>query len=83
MATISEANALIKWFDKRRGKTLKLNDQGIDAVIKALETYCKIPDVIEKLKEEVYRIDDSATLASRDVINEEDVFEALEQLLDN
>lgn len=83
MATVSEANALIKWFDVRRGKTLKLNDQGIDVVIKALETYCKIPDIIEKLKEEVYRIDDSSTLASRDVINEEDVFEALEQLLSN
>lgn len=83
MATISEANALIKWFDERRGKTLKLNNQGIDVVIKALSTYCKIPKIIEELREEVYRIDDSATLSSRDVLNEEDVFEKLELLISN
>lgn len=33
-----------------------------------------LKSVITKLKTMVYRIDDSATLCSRDVINEEDVF---------
>lgn len=31
--------------------------------------------VIEKLKEATYRIDDSATLSSRDVVNEEDAID--------
>ncbi len=31
--------------------------------------------MIEKLKEATYRIDDSATLSSRDVINEEDAID--------
>lgn len=31
--------------------------------------------VIEKLKEAAYRIDDSATLSSRDVVNEEDAID--------
>lgn len=33
--------------------------------------------VIEELKEAAYRIDDSATLSSRDVINEEDVMDIM------
>ena len=33
--------------------------------------------VIEELKEATYRIDDSATLSSRDVINEEDVMDIM------
>lgn len=35
--TEREASALVEWFKRRRGKTLKLNDKGIDYVIKALE----------------------------------------------
>ena len=52
-----------------------------DEVKKAISIYKKLPGVIEDLKKEVYRIDDSATLSSKDVINEEDVFEVLESLL--
>ena len=33
----SKCNALISWFEDRRGKTLKLNDKGIDVVISALD----------------------------------------------
>ena len=33
----SKCNALISWFEDRRGKTLKLNDEGIDVVISALD----------------------------------------------
>lgn len=36
---------------------------------------CDINRIIEKLKEATYRIDDSLTLSSRDVINEEDVMD--------
>ena len=35
--TESEATALIEWFKTRKGKTLKLNDKGIDCVVEALE----------------------------------------------
>lgn len=55
--------------------------QKVDHVQNAINSYKKIPEIIEELKKEVYHIDDSATLLSRDVINEEDVFEALESLL--
>ena len=33
----NKCNALISWFEDRRGKTLKLNDKGIDIVISALD----------------------------------------------
>ena len=33
----SKCSALIRWFEDRRGKTLKLNDEGIDVVISALD----------------------------------------------
>ena len=33
----NKCNALISWFENRRGKTLKLNDKGIDVVISALD----------------------------------------------
>ena len=33
----NKCNALISWFEDRRGKTLKLNDKGIDVVISALD----------------------------------------------
>lgn len=36
-----------------------------------------LESIISHLKSAVYRIDDSATLSSRDVINEEDVIEIL------
>jgi len=45
--------------------------------VDAVPTAFDLENVIEKLKSAVYRIDDSATLSSRDVINEEDVFEIL------
>lgn len=32
-----EAAALANWFKCRKGKTLKLNDRGIDCVVEALE----------------------------------------------
>lgn len=32
-----KCKALIQWFDSRRGKSLKLNDDGIDTVISVLE----------------------------------------------
>ena len=35
--TEQEAKALVEWFNVRKGKTLKLNDDGIDCVIEALE----------------------------------------------
>lgn len=35
--TEQEASALVEWFKCRRGKTLKLNDNGVDCVIEALE----------------------------------------------
>lgn len=35
-------------------------------------------DRIEKLKEATYRIDDSATISSRDVVNEEDAIDNCE-----
>lgn len=38
---------------------------------------CDVDRIIEKLKEATYRIDDSATLSSRDVINEEDVMDIM------
>ena len=34
--TIQEAKALSEWFRVRKGKTLKLNDKGIDCVIESL-----------------------------------------------
>lgn len=34
---IQEVKALSEWFRVRRGKTLKLNDKGIDCVIESLE----------------------------------------------
>ena len=34
---MSEESALVSWFNERRGKTLKLNDRGINVVISALE----------------------------------------------
>ena len=37
--TIQKAKALIEWFKVRKGKTLKLNDDGIDCVIESLEKY--------------------------------------------
>ena len=37
MMTEIEAKALVEWFEVRKGKTLKLNDKGIDLVIEALE----------------------------------------------
>lgn len=43
-----------------------------------IPTAFDLESVTEKLKSAVYRIDDSATLCSRDVINEEDVLEILE-----
>lgn len=33
----NEYKALINWFDSRRGRSLKLNDNGINIVISALE----------------------------------------------
>ena len=39
--TIQKAKALVEWFKARKGKTLKLNDDGIDCVIAALEKYIK------------------------------------------
>lgn len=35
--TEQEAKALIEWFGTRKGKTLKLNDKGIDCVIESLK----------------------------------------------
>ena len=35
--TEAEAKALVEWFKVRKGKTLKLNDKGIDMVCEALE----------------------------------------------
>ena len=35
--TEAEAKALSEWFKVRKGKTLKLNDNGIDCVVEALE----------------------------------------------
>jgi hypothetical protein len=35
--TEQEAKALVEWFKARKGKTLKLNDNGIDCVVEALE----------------------------------------------
>ena len=35
----NKCNALISWFENRRGKTLKLNDKGIDVVISALSIH--------------------------------------------
>ena len=35
--TEQEAKALIEWFGARKGKTLKLNDKGIDCVIESLK----------------------------------------------
>jgi hypothetical protein len=35
--TEQEAKALSEWFKVRKGKTLKLNDNGIDCIIEALE----------------------------------------------
>lgn len=35
--TEQEAKALVEWFKNRKGKTLKLNDKGIDCVIEALD----------------------------------------------
>lgn len=35
--TESESKALIEWFKTRKGKTLKLNDKGVDFVVEALE----------------------------------------------
>ena len=35
--TEAEAKALSEWFKVRKGKTLKLNDKGIDMVCEALE----------------------------------------------
>lgn len=32
-----ECKALVKWFNVRRGKTLKLNNNGIDVVVSALD----------------------------------------------
>ena len=34
---MSEESALVLWFNERRGKTLKLNDRGMDIVISALK----------------------------------------------
>ena len=52
--TEQEAKALVEWFKVRKGKTLKLNDDGIDCVIEALEkqiakkifSSCKIENAI-------------------------------------
>lgn len=38
-----------------------------------------IDRVIEELKEATYRIDDSATLSSRDVVNEEDIIDIVKE----
>ena len=35
--TEQEAKALVEWFKGRKGKTLKLTDNGIDCVVEALE----------------------------------------------
>lgn len=35
--TEQEAKALVEWFRTRKGKTLKLNDKGIDCVIESLK----------------------------------------------
>ena len=35
--TNQEAKALVEWFKIRKGKTLKLNDDGVDCVIKVIE----------------------------------------------
>lgn len=43
------------------------------------ETAYDLDKVIEQLKRCIYRIDDSATLSTRDVINEEDVFEIVKR----
>ena len=53
----------------------------LEIVRQAMNILIKLPEIIDKLKENVYRIDDSATLSSRDVINSEDVFELLNSLL--
>lgn len=37
---------------------------------------CDKDRIIEKLKEATYRIDDSTTLSSRDVVNEEDAIDS-------
>lgn len=51
--------------------------KSIAKMIENQPTAFDLESVIAKLKSIVYRIDDSATLCSRDVINEEDVFETL------
>lgn len=62
---------------------LSIHDENeIEVIRKAINVYTKIPVIIEGLKKAVYYIDDSATLSSRNVINEGDVFNALESLLD-
>ena len=54
--TENEAKSLIEWFKVRKGKTLKLNDKGIDYVVQALEevqAYRKIgltPELIEAMQ---------------------------------
>lgn len=35
--TEQEAKALVEWFKNRKGKTLKLNDKGIDCVVESLD----------------------------------------------
>lgn len=37
--TEQEAKALVEWFKARKGKTLKLNDNGIDCVVETLEKH--------------------------------------------
>ena len=42
---MSEESALVLWFNERRGKTLKLNDRGMDIVISALERQIKLNEI--------------------------------------
>lgn len=44
------------------------------------ERYCTAREFAKKLKEKLYRIDDSASLSARDVVDEEDIDELIEEL---
>ena len=56
---MSEESALVSWFKERRGKTLKLNDRGINIVISALEKqinggWVKCSERMPECEEEVW-----------------------------
>lgn len=44
-----EALAIVKWLQDRKGKTLKLNDKGIDMVCEALEKQIAKKPIVQGL----------------------------------